>query len=369
MPIKTLIVDDTVTYRKILSDVCGSFPDVELLGSAPSGALALKKMAQTVPNLVLLDVHMPDMNGVETLRHIRRDFPSVFVVMISGISDRSADDTIEALELGAVDFIAKPVGNDMAVNLAKLKSNLQSVLRLIQLKMATQAMGLASGFVAAAPAIALKNTCLIPAKGPSRAGALPRSFSVVAIGVSTGGPEALGKILPLLPADLSVPVVLVQHMPASFTKSLAEHIDKKSKLRIVEASDGETIVAGKIYIAPGGRHMVLRNNVGSIQVGLNDEPPENSCRPSVDVLFRSVASVYGDKGVLSVILTGMGNDGCSGVRALKRHSCYSITQSATTCVVYGMPRAVDEAGLCDCSLDLMDIPGQIDSLVKGKGAV
>jgi two-component system chemotaxis response regulator CheB len=190
---------------------------------------------------------------------------------------------------------------------------------------------------------------------------------VVAIGVSTGGPEALTKLIPQLPADLAVPVVLVQHMPPVFTKSLADSLAKKSPLRIVEASDGETIQRGSVYIAPGGRHMVVRRAEGAgnaVVVGLNDGPPENSCRPAVDVLFRSVAAVYGDKGILTVILTGMGSDGCAGVRTCKRASCFCITQSEATCVVYGMPRAVDEAGLSDLSLPLDKISAEIVTRVN-----
>ncbi len=362
MSIPTLIVDDTVTYRKILSEAAAVFPELEVVGTAPTGSLALKKMAQTPVKLVLLDIHMPEMDGVETLRHIKESFPQTFVVMVSGISTRGAETTISALQLGALDFIRKPEGASFDQNFKHLVDDLRPVIKLLDVRMHMQ-----TGAHAQPP----------PVRSPSAApaaAAIPRKISaaavhpvVVAIGVSTGGPEALTKLIPQLPGDLKVPVVLVQHMPPVFTKSLAESLAKRSNLRIVEATEGEPVHRGSVYIAPGGRHMVVRRpemSEGEAVIGLNDGPPENSCRPAVDVLFRSVASVYGDQGVLAVILTGMGNDGCSGVRACKRSSCFCITQSEPSCVVYGMPRAVDEAGLSDISLPIEKIAEEIVTRVN-----
>jgi two-component system, chemotaxis family, protein-glutamate methylesterase/glutaminase len=354
MKIQTLIVDDTVTYRKILSDAVGGFPELDIAGTAPSGAIALKKMAQAPVHLVFLDVFMPDMDGLQTLERIRKEFPAVFVVMISGISTKSAESTIHALEMGAVDFIRKPDGANAEENFAQLKSDIRAVLRLVQLKIATQ------GILPALPAPAVP-----AAKEPLRTRAhIPASFGIIAIGVSTGGPEALNKIIPQLPGDIGVPLVLVQHMPPVFTKSLAESLAKKSRLRVVEAEEGMPLEANTVYIAPGGRHLVVRVADNKPVAGINDEPPENSCRPSVDVLFRSVANIYGDKGVLALILTGMGSDGLNGVRSLKRKGCFCMTQSAGTCVVYGMPRAIDEAGLTDKSVPLEEIAGEIVNVIK-----
>jgi len=168
----------------------------------------------------------------------------------------------------------------------------------------------------------------------------------------------------MLPANFPVPVLIVQHMPAYFTKSLAESLNKKSALTVIEAPENAEIRSGTVYIAPGGKHMIVRNVNGIRVIGYSDAPPENSCRPSADVLFRSVALHYGDTGVLSIILTGMGNDGCHGVRVLKKYKCYCITQSESSCVVYGMPRAVDEAGLSDQSLPLEQIPSRMQLLVS-----
>ncbi|MBN1756775.1 MAG: chemotaxis-specific protein-glutamate methyltransferase CheB [Chitinispirillaceae bacterium] len=367
MPITTLIVDDTITYRKILSDAAATFPELQVSGTAPSGSLALRKMEQQPVQLVLLDIHMPDMDGVETLRRIKASHPDTFVVMVSGISSRGAETTIQALQLGAIDFIRKPDGANPEINFQQLISDLKPVVRLITLRTQLQS-GMATA--PAAPAGTSRTTAPMPtpvSRPPApliRTGSVPNRFSVVAIGVSTGGPEALTKLLPLLPGNLPVPVVLVQHMPPLFTKSLADSLGKKSPLKIIEAAEGDVVTAGTVYIAPGGRHMVVRKEENTVVIRLNDGPPENSCRPAVDVLFRSVAATYGDSGILSVILTGMGSDGCAGVRACKRSGCFSITQSEPTCVVYGMPRAVDEAGLSDLSLPLEKIAETIVARTK-----
>ena len=359
MMLKTLVVDDTVTYRKILGEALKDIPDIELVGTAPSGAIALKKIAQDPVHLVLLDVFMPDMDGVETLKRIKKDFPGVAVVMVSGATTRSADITIEALSLGAMDFIRKPDGPDVAANIAQLKNDVATVLRMIKLRQLTSKADTRTKGPSIAPAA--DDRSLRPG---SAFAAVPHSFGVCAIGVSTGGPEALSNLVPAFSGPLSVPVLCVQHMPATFTKSLADSLAKKSKFNVVEASEGEPALPGIMYIAPGGRHMVVRKKDGKVVIGLNDGPPENSCRPSVDVLFRSVAATYGDRGVLAVVLTGMGSDGCNGVRSLKRQGCYCITQSEQSCVVYGMPRAVDEAGLSDKSISLEAIPGQVERLLS-----
>lgn len=361
MSLKVLIVDDTVVYRKIMSDVLAGFPNVELTGTAPSGAIALKKMAQTPVDLVFLDVFMPEMDGVETLKRIKAQFPDTFVVMVSGLTTQNAEITIRALEIGAVDFIRKPDSPDAAANAAHLHGDVAAVLRLIELKVQTRQIRMPSRNAGAGrpvvtgthPAVSVSGA---PARPPSTGGhPVPRSFAVCAIGVSTGGPEALGRFIPALPANFPVPVLLVQHMPPMFTKSLADSLGRKSKIRVCEAQEGQAIETGMVYIAPGGRHMIVRSDAGRMIIGINDEPPENSCRPAVDVLFRSVAAQYGDRGVLAAVFTGMGSDGCSGMRALKRKSCYCITQTEPSCVVYGMPRAVDEAGLSDHSLPLEEI--------------
>lgn len=352
--IRTLIVDDTVIYRKILSEVVSQFPFLESAGTAPTGAIALRKMKQTPVDLVLLDVNMPDMDGVETLKLIRHNHPYTMVIMISGVNCRSTKTTISALELGAIDFVRKPEGNDYKSNFQRLVNDLSPVIKLAQMRLTTHSSSIVSK--------SLVDKHLPNKKQPlvlDRNAAVPDRFAVLTIGVSTGGPEALKKLIPLLPKALPVPVFLVQHMPPTFTKSLAESLDKKSSLQVVEAVEEQIVKPGTVYIAPGGRHMVVREKGGTVCTGITDGPPENSCRPSVDVLFRSIASVYGSKGILAAVLTGMGADGLKGMRALKRRGCFCITQNEKSCVVYGMPRAVDEAGLSDKSLPLEEIAQEI----------
>jgi len=366
MPIPTLIIDDTIIYRKILSEAAATFPELEVIGTAPSGSIALRKMAQKPARLVLLDIHMPDMDGVETLRRIKASYPDAFVVMVSGISSRGAETTIQALQLGALDFIRKPDGANPEVNFQHLINDLKPVVRLVSLRTHLKS-GSPAGTpdrTGGSPGTRPVSTAPPPPVQRMKTGTIPARFAIVAIGVSTGGPEALSKLLPMLPGNLPVPVVLVQHMPPLFTKSLADSLNKKAPIEIIEAAEGDMVKAGTVYIAPGGRHMVVRNEDENTVIRLNDGPPENSCRPAVDVLFRSVAAVYGSSGILSVILTGMGSDGCAGVRACKRASCLSITQSEPTCVVYGMPRAVDEAGLSDLSLPLEKIAETIVARTK-----
>jgi two-component system chemotaxis response regulator CheB len=374
MTLKAFIVDDTITYRKILTDAISTFPDINIIGTAPSGEIALKKIAIDKPDIVFLDVHMPGLNGIETLKQIKTGNPEIAVVMVSGISSRSTSDTIEALQIGAIDFIRKPDNNDVRKNTEQLHNDINSVLRFFDLKMRTRIIqnNSSNNF----NHFQKEELSPIPSEQLTIAQPLhllqskvPQSFGICAIGVSTGGPEALSKLIPKIPEDFPIPIVLVQHMPPLFTKSLAESLSRRSKMKVVEAYENAPITKGTVYLAPGGKHMVLRNVNGVMVTGINDEPPENSCRPSIDVLFRSVAAHYGDNGVLAVILTGMGNDGLNGVRTLKRKKCLCLTQSESSCVVYGMPRAIDEAGLSDKSLSLEMIADEIVSCAYKKGLV
>jgi two-component system chemotaxis response regulator CheB len=358
MTIRTLVVDDTVLYRKILTEAARHFEELEVIGAAASGSIALKKLAVTPADLILLDIHMPDMDGIETLRRIRASYPDSLVIMVSGISDRAAQSTIQALQIGAIDFIQKPAGANPQESMGQLTAEMKPMVRLVKTRMLSRSASSGMSVKRSAP----------PPRADVRPAAAPARFAVCAIGVSTGGPEALGKLIPSLPADLSVPIVLVQHMPPGFTRSLAESLDRKSAARVTEARDGEILEPGSVYIAPGGRHMTVRRADNQIQIGLNDGPPENSCRPSVDVLFRSVAAAYGERGVLAAILTGMGSDGLAGVRTLKRRGCFCITQCAESCVVYGMPRAVDEQHLSDLSIPVEQIGPAITDRIRGRAA-
>lgn len=354
--IKTMVIDDTVVYRRLMSDIINGSTDLELTATASSGRIALNKMKNSLPELVLCDIHMPEMDGVETVKKIKSEYPDIMVAVMSGISSRNADITVKALESGAIDFIKKPEGDSKDDNMELLKQDIRKVVRVVRVRRNTEGIRRKPD---------KKDESPIKEEDKAKKSSIPSKFAVVAVGVSTGGPDALNSFIPLLPKDFPVPVLLVQHMPENFTKSLAESLERKSSIRVVEASDNEKIEKGMVYLAPGGKHMTVKNDgFGDVLVSLNESPPVNSCRPSVDVLFRSVASVYGENGIISVILTGMGNDGKNGVSVIKRKGAYSITQSAETCVVYGMPRAVDEAGISDISLPLVEIAGEIVKKLK-----
>lgn len=375
MILKALIVDDTIIYRKILTDATSTFPGIKVIGTAPSGEIALKKISFDKPDIVFLDVHMPGMNGIETLKQIKNLYPEIAVVMVSSISTRGTSDTIEALQIGAIDFIRKPDGKDMLKNTEQLHNDIKSLLRFFEIKRRT--LNIQNGSITdVTRGTTLQKEINTPVSSkkisnyknvsPVIPGKSLSAYAICAIGVSTGGPEALSKLIPKIPEDFPIPIVMVQHMPPLFTKSLAESLTRRSKIKVIEAEDNQPVTKGTVLLAPGGRHMVIRNINGILVTGINDEPPENSCRPSIDVLFRSVSAHYGENGVLAVILTGMGNDGLNGVRTLKRKKCICLTQSESSCVVYGMPRAVDEAGLSDKSLHLGMIADEIISLVYKK---
>lgn len=360
-----MVVDDLVIYRKVLSDVVGQIEDFEVVATASNGVLALRKMEMTPVDVVLLDVYMPGMDGLETLAKIQEKFPDTIVVMVSGIASREAEIVVKALNMGALEFIPKPAEKDFQSSMAMFQRSMSLVAKTIKLRF------IASGkFRRGLSTTAPKEQIPIPAPKPfpppiRRTDVnFPSNTAVLAIGVSTGGPQSLTKIIPMLPEDFPIPIVMVQHMPPLFTASLAQSLDKVSKLKVTEAVDGEPAVKGKVLIAPGGKHMILRKSGSGAVVSITDGAPENGCKPAVDVLYRSLGDCYGDKGILTVILTGMGSDGLAGVRELKNKHCFCITQSARSCIIYGMPRAVDEAGLSDLQLDLDDIPSTIVNLLS-----
>lgn len=359
--IKVLIVDDTVMYRKILSDAVSLLPECEVVATAAQGAFALRKLSQFQVDLVLLDVFMPEMDGVETLRHIRKDYPKVSVVMVSGATTADAQITLNALNMGALDFIPKPQASSIEEGMKIISRDVEKALKLVRSRLGhTQAIPVRSASPGAGPG----KPSLAPAPVPTvSSGVRPTKIDLLVIGVSTGGPNALDQVIPKLPANLGVPVLMVQHMPPMFTASLAEHLNRKSALTVREAKEGDPVKPNEVFIAPGGKHMTIRVAAGGYAIGLNESPPVHSCRPAVDVLFQSVAALF-NGGVLSIILTGMGEDGAAGVAALKRKKCISIAQSEKSCVVYGMPRAVVDQGLADEVLHLQEIPGRITSIIQ-----
>ena len=345
--VRVLIVDDSVVIRHLLREALGSDPGIEVVGAEANGVAALAQIPVLKPDLVTLDIEMPQMDGLETLRRIRKDFPRLRTLMFSTLTTRGAAATFEALSLGADDYVAKAAnGGELDKSLANLRAELLPKIRQF--------------FALPGQAQAKPEPSRTPAQRPG-----PRLRpQVLAIGVSTGGPNALATLIPMLPASFPLPVVVVQHMPPTFTRLLAERLDAAGPLAVREAEDQMEVAPGRVIIARGDHHLRLRKAERRVVCVLDQGPPENSCRPAADVLFRSAAEVYSG-GVLSLVLTGMGYDGRKGVEAVKAAGGYSIVQDRATSVVWGMPSAVSEAGLADRVLPLPEIAPELVRLAQG----
>jgi two-component system chemotaxis response regulator CheB len=362
--IRVLIVDDAVVVRRLVGDVLGADPQLEVAGAAANGKIALTKVEQLNPDILIMDVEMPEMDGLETLRELRKKRPRLPVIMFSTLTERGGVATLDALALGANDYVTKPANvGSVALAIQRINEELIPKIKALCWR----------GTPAPAPASALSQqgasrpasaAISVAKRLNSMTRPAPQAIEVLAIGVSTGGPNALAELLPMLPADFPVPVVIVQHMPALFTKLLAERLDSKSALKVTEASPGEVLQPGQIWIAPGGFHLYLEREGKQVRLCTNQEPPENFCRPAVDVLFRSVAKVYGGR-TLAVILTGMGHDGLRGCEAIHSLGGQILAQDEATSVVWGMPGFVAQAGLADKVLPLPAIGQEIVRRVQG----
>lgn len=345
MPIRVMIVDDSVVVRKFLTDIVAKDQGLELAGVAPTGSIALQKLSQLQPDIVVMDVEMPGMDGIETVTRLRVDWPKLPVLMCSSITARGADVTLRALAAGATDYVAKPSSLGNAGGLGGFELEFLEKLNALG-GMSRGAGAPKAGAVAPKPAPTPTPT---PTPGPKRQP--PARPSIMAIGCSTGGPNALARVFQDLPADIGVPIVITQHMPPLFTKMLGERLTASSRLKVAEAKHGDVLVPGEALIAPGDYHMVFERSGTDIKVVLNQDPQENSCRPAVDVMFRSVAKLFGPDVVASV-MTGMGRDGALGARAIADAGGWVITQSATSCVVPSMPNSVVEVGASSEAADL-----------------
>lgn len=366
MPLRVLVADDSSLFRRAVGDALAGLPDVEVVGTSPNGKLTLQKIAELNPDLVTLDIEMPEMDGLAVLDSLRRSGSTASVIVISALTQRGSRLTMQALEKGAFDFITKPQGKSAAENQATLLRELSPRVRaLAHRRQVAKILRPLGGPATAKPAAAPASNPAVPVSRPTAVRAARPDF--VLIGVSTGGPAALVRVLPALPRDLGVPVVIVQHMPPMFTQSLAETLAGKCSLQVREANDGERLEAGSVLIAPGGRQLRLAATPdGAPRVQITDDPPENNCRPAVDYLFRSAANHLPGR-AMAVIMTGMGSDGTMGLRLLRRHGCFTIAQDEASSVVFGMPRSAIEAGLVDVVLPLDAIAARILSTVKGRG--
>lgn len=352
--IRVLVVDDSVFMRKIISDLIREDERFEVIDTAKNGLEAVEKTVRLVPDVVTLDIEMPQMNGLDALKRIMTERP-VPVVMLSSLTEEGAKETIEALELGAFDFVRKPSGS-ISLDLFKVKE-----LLLEKLAAAVQSR-IPSTPRPSAPKPEARTIAPEPAKKKPWPSVPSRIDQVVAIGTSTGGPRALQQLVPALPETFPAPVLIVQHMPPNFTKSLAHRLDATSRIRVVEAEDGNRLHNGVAYIAPGGWHMVVKKDDIGYKVRLTKDDPVGGHRPSVDRLFESLLP-FRDLKRHIVLLTGMGSDGAKGMQALKQAGAVStIAESSETCVVYGMPRSAVELGCVMHELPLHRIAGKLEEL-------
>jgi len=348
--IKVLVVDDSAFMRNALSRMLSTDGEISVVGTARDGLEAIEKVISLKPDVVTMDVEMPKMDGLTALRHIMERNP-LPVIMVSSITSSGAKVTLDALEVGAVDFIPKNL-SDLSINIVRIREDLLEKVRYFGRR------GLLQGRRRPKQAPALMN----PGDLRLAFAAGVRRIGIVTIGTSTGGPKALQEIIPRLPGNFPVPVVVAQHMPPNFTKSFADRVNQLSQVTVKEAEEGDQLVPGTVMIAPGRGHMRIRRRGIEVTVTISEDPGEFIYRPSVDALFLSVSEIYSDR-ALGVVLTGMGNDGLRGSTALKQAGGRVFAQNEETCVVYGMPKAVIEGGLTDKVLPIEQIAGEIINTV------
>ncbi|MDM8550983.1 chemotaxis response regulator protein-glutamate methylesterase [Desulfobacterales bacterium HSG2] len=405
---KVLIVDDSRIFRSAIEESLSGENDIKVVGSVRNGVKAIEFIKSAPPDLVTLDVEMPDMDGLQTLAAIQRinasdkNIPPIGVIMISSFTQKGADITIRALEAGAFDFITKPEGKRPRESIEILRRQLVVKVRYFA------ARRISSSLIRKTPAISLapsrshanagerneagegerneasvyrqkpdilrartgfpeQNRKVIPLRKNQKRGThILSKIHAILIGVSTGGPKALAEMLPHLCEKIRIPIFIVQHMPATFTQSLANSLNARCGYTVTEAGNNNIVQDRHAYIAPGGKHMLLRREDDNVRIVINKRPPEKGCRPSVDILFRSAATVY-DGNLIAVILTGMGVDGTKGAGILKRAGAYIIAQDQESSVVWGMPGSAEASGNVDKVIPLGKIPEAVSTIIYKTG--
>lgn len=368
--IRVLIVDDSAIIRRLLTDALSADPAIEVVGIAANGKIALAKIPMLKPDLVTLDMEMPEMDGLETLTEIRKSHAKLPVIMFSTLTDRGATATLDALARGANDYVTKPSNTgSIELSIKKVQEDLIPKIKAFCIRSAGEplaSLGPTTDCRPGHPLVAAPRPLVAaPAQPAIKDKALGSDHRVdaVVIGTSTGGPNALSKVIAQLPADLPVPVLIVQHMPPIFTTRLAERLDQLSAIAVREAADGMRLQAGTVYVAPGDFHMKVQRKGTETAIQLTQEAPECSCRPAVDVLFRSASQLYGPN-LLATVLTGMGQDGMIGCELIRAQGGYVLAQDEASSVVWGMPGAVTRAGLAHEILPLDAIARAIEFQVR-----
>ncbi|MBX9245151.1 chemotaxis-specific protein-glutamate methyltransferase CheB [Actinotalea ferrariae] len=368
--IRVLVVDDSVVVRRLVTDVLSADPAIEVVGIAANGQIALTKVEQLQPDLVTMDIEMPVMDGIEAVRALRRSGRRMPIIMFSTLTERGAVATLDALAAGASDYVAKPANvGSVQESLARVGSELVPRIKALVPRpgLGGPATAGAAGAAGTPASRATTSAGAAPARPAVTLRPRPESRRVraVVLGSSTGGPEALSRLLGALPAALPVPVVVVQHMPPVFTRQLAARLDRLGRSTVVEAADGETLLPGTVYIAPGDQHLELVPAPSGARTRLHQGPPVNFCRPAVDVMMRSAVGVYGGD-LLAVVLTGMGQDGRTGCEAVVAAGGTVVVQDEASSVVWGMPGAVATAGLAHAVQPVEEIAAMLVRATAGE---
>lgn len=364
--VRVLVVDDSVVARQLIGDTLKTEPRIDVIGSAPNGKVALEMIERLKPDVITLDLEMPEMDGLAVLDQMRKARMSIPVIVLSTLTERGAAIALDALSRGASDYLCKPSG----------QRGITSTLELIRSELIPRIFGLMERRAmsqrppptadARAPVAPAPATVSAPAANAQAAvGPAPGRVEVIVVGVSTGGPSALSELVPSLPADLGRPVLIVQHMPPMFTRLLSERLAAKSALKVREAVHGEPLHAGHVYVAPGNQHLRIAGSRRAPSVALDQSPLENGCRPSADVLFRSAVAVF-ERNVLALVLTGIGSDGTLGAEAVRRAGGQVWVQDAQSSVAWGMPGSVVRAGHCNRELALSAIAPALTQVARGK---
>ena len=365
--LRVLVVDDTSLYRKIISDILSELPNVEVVATASNGKIAISKISLLKPDLLILDIKMPEMNGLEVLTHLKAEASDVGIIILSSIAQHDGEETIKALELGAFDFITKPQSESMEKNREILKNTLA-----IKLKAFTRSTEIKNILKKPPHFSKFKSEKKMPSNDISlvqRKETITdfkrEKSEIVAIGISTGGPWSLLQMMPKLPFDLGIPIFIVQHMPPNFTQALANRLDSQCPYNVKEAEDGELVQPNMAFIAPGGKQMKVTtsSDEATIIIRITDDPPMNNCKPSADYLFRSIAPLYKNRAT-GVIMSGMGSDGTLGLKLMKQFGATIIAQDESTSVVFGMPKESIKAGIVDVIAPLHMIAEEISRTVR-----
>jgi two-component system chemotaxis response regulator CheB len=345
--IRVLVVDDSILMRTILTDVINVPGEISVIGTAKNGLEGVEMVKQLSPDVVTMDVEMPKMDGITAVRTIMREKPTP-VIMLSALTQQGARETMTALSAGAFDFVPKPSGS-ISLDIDKVREPLLAKIRL--------ACRVDRDKLQSSP------TADLPEKAKPKRENAARARKLVVIGSSTGGPGALERVLTKLPGDMKAGILVVQHMPAGFTRSLAERLNRISEIDIKEAEEGDTILEGRALIAPGNYHMTIRKSLNQL-ITLNQEPPVHAVRPAVDITMKSASKAYGDK-IVGVILTGMGSDGAFGLKEIRDHGGRTIACDQKTSVIFGMPKAAIELGCVDKVVPLDNIANEIVGMLRG----